>query len=87
MVAFVCIPPKKSKQSLEEKPAQAENVEPVQQEAKVEGQNVQEYTVGRKDDFEQASRGFDTLFGFIYLSLIFVYTAAEFFAFFWAFSN
>ena len=90
MTAFVCRPPKKAKQNLESKSAQTENanaVESAEQEAKVEGQNVQEYTVGRKDNFEPTSRGFDTLFGFIYLSLIFVYTVAEFFAFFWAFSN
>ncbi len=92
MVAFACRPPKKAKQNLEAKPKQVEKenveaVKPVEQEPKVEGPNVQEYTVGSKDDYEPTSRGFDTLFGFIYLSLIFVYTVAEFFAFFWAFSN
>ena len=98
MVAFACRPPKKAKQKkLETKTQELKdekieileqsNVDEKIEEPKVEGPNVQEYTVGSKDDYEPTTRGFGTLFGFIYLSLIFVYTVAEFFAFFWAFSN
>lgn len=98
MTAFSCRPPKENKQkTLETKTqelkdekieiSEQSNIDKKTKEAKVEGLNTQEYTYGKKDDFEPTSRRFDTLFGFIYLSLIFVYTVAEFFAFFWAFSN